>query len=152
MFAKHESSKVIRMSIGYFDTRKPHVPPPDWNISIVVISDVVPSTPSLPQNPPLKAITQGTQPTKSDSHATQPTQTTNDTLDTYLVNPFPQNEHAGDDDDDDDDDDGEYSDHETTCTTQPTPKADYVPSSVLNWAMELMMPHLMRSSRTHPSL
>jgi len=126
MFAKHESSKVIRMSIGYFDTRKPHVPPPDWNISNVVISDVVPCTPSLPQNPPLKAITQGTQPTKSDSHGTQPTETTNDTLDTYLVNPFPQNEHAGDDDDDDDDDEG---DHETACPTQPTPKGDYVPSS-----------------------
>jgi hypothetical protein len=121
MFAKHESSKVIRMSICYFDTRKPHVPPPDWNISNAVISDVVPCTPSLPQNPPLKAITQGTQPTESDSHATQPTQTTNDTLDTYLVNPFPQNEHAGDDDDE--------GDHETACPTQPTPKGDYVPSS-----------------------
>jgi hypothetical protein len=65
----------------------------------------VPCTPSLPQNPPLKAITQGTQPTKCDSHGTQPTESTNDTLDTYLVNPFPQNEHAGDDDDE--------SDHET---------------------------------------
>ena len=33
MFAKHESSRVIHISIGYFDTRKPHVPIPDWNIS-----------------------------------------------------------------------------------------------------------------------
>ena len=115
MFAKHESSRVIRMSIGYFDTRKPHVPIPDWNISNAIISDVVPCTPSLSQNSPLKAITQGTQPTETDSRATQPTQTTDDTLETYLVNPFPQNEHVGDDDDE-----VEYSDHETT---------DYVTSS-----------------------
>ena len=65
MFAKHESSRVIRMSIGYFDTRKPHVPIPDWNISNAIISDAVPYTPSLSQNPPLKAITQGTQPTEN---------------------------------------------------------------------------------------
>jgi len=39
------------------------------------------------------------------------------------MNPFPQNEHVGDDDDE-----GEYSDHETSCPTQPTTEADYVPS------------------------
>jgi hypothetical protein len=40
------------------------------------------------------------------------------------VNPFPQNEHVGDDDDE-----GEYSDHETACPTQLTTEADYVNNS-----------------------
>ena len=40
------------------------------------------------------------------------------------MNPFPQNEHVGDDDDE-----GEYSDYETACPTQPTTEAEYVPSS-----------------------
>ncbi|WVZ49602.1 hypothetical protein U9M48_000944 [Paspalum notatum var. saurae] len=129
MFAKHDATKTIRLSIGYFDVSKPDVPVPDWSCSSkpavgeaskstlnaasaseTVTADCVPS-----------AITVG----QTSSQPIEPSQ--DEPAYTYLMNPHPEYEHVGVDDE------GIYSDVDVDISDKAKPGKDheeeYIPSS-----------------------
>lgn len=127
MFAKHDATKTIRLSIGYFDVSKPDVPIPDWSSSSkpavgeaskstlnaaseTITADCVPS-----------AITVG----QTSSQPTEPSQ--NEAADTYLMNPHPEYEHVGVDVE------GMYSDVDVDMSDKAKlgkdHKEEYIPSS-----------------------
>ncbi|WVZ74373.1 hypothetical protein U9M48_022561, partial [Paspalum notatum var. saurae] len=116
MFAKHEATKVIHMSVEYFDVSKPVVAIPDWSL---------PSSSNMNASETMTCLGQtSSQPNaQPSSQPNAPNQ--DDPADIYLMNPHPEYEHVGVDEEDiyvDDD----------KCEKEKLGKdheEDYIPSS-----------------------
>ncbi|KAJ1253460.1 hypothetical protein BS78_K253700 [Paspalum vaginatum] len=123
MFAKHEATKIIHMSVEYFDVSKPAVAIPDWSFSSKP-KGVGPSSSSMNASETITCLGQPSiQPSNQpSSQPDAPNQ--DDPADIYLLNPHPEYEHVGVNEED------IYSDDDN-CEKEKLGKdhEDYVPRS-----------------------
>ncbi|WVZ50012.1 hypothetical protein U9M48_001311, partial [Paspalum notatum var. saurae] len=120
MFDKHEDTKFIRLSVGYFDASKPVVPIPNWGSTNPEPSE--PASETITVVPGIGTLSLTSEPNQSADNASHPV--VDEEVDTYLINPFPEFEHVGIDEE------GLYSDDDNADKVKPTKdhEVEYVPS------------------------